>query len=183
MRIIGGTYGGRRLNPPMKNWPTRPTTDIAREALYNVLSNRVDFGQIKALDLFGGTGAHTLEMISRGCDDLTYVDAHRACGSWLRGQLKELKVLEKASIVSRDVVKYIAQTNDVYDLIFADPPYQWVRIMDLPSLILDQGILDSEGLLVVEHGSDTRYANDPRLIEVRKYGQTRFSFFKTEPKI
>jgi len=179
MRIIGGTLGGRRLNPPLKKWPTRPTTDIAREALYNVLSNRLDFQEIKALDLFGGTGAHTMELISRGCHELTYVDAHRACGAWLSGQLAELDALDKVHVVSKDVLKYLRQTDEVFQFIFADPPYQWGRVMDLPSLILDHGRLDPDGLLVLEHGSDTTFSDDPRLVEVRKYGQTRFSFFKT----
>ena len=103
MRIIGGKFKGRRFNPPAKNWPTRPTTDYAKEGLFNILMNNVDFKTLKVLDLFGGTGNHSYEFISRGCTDVTYVDKFQGCISFVKKLSKELKIDDYIKIVKSDV--------------------------------------------------------------------------------
>lgn len=182
MRIISGSLGGRVLQPPMKKWPTRPTTDIAKEALYNILYNRIDFEQAIMLDLFGGTGAHVFEFLSRGCEDVTYVDMYAKCVSWVKEQVKILEYEKEAKIVKMDVAKFIkrhgaSDGSPEFNFIFADPPYALPWLPQLPSLILDNALLSEGGLLVIEHGSDVNFENHSRCTESRKYGQSRFSFF------
>lgn len=182
MRIISGTLGGRVLQPPMKKWPTRPTTDIAKEALYNILANRIVFEDAVMLDLFGGTGAHVFEFLSRGCKDVTYVDMYPKCVSWVKQQIKELAFEEEAKIIKMDVAKFIkrhgaSDDSASFSFIFADPPYALPWLPQLASLILDNDLLSDDGLLVIEHGSDVNYESHSRCTETRKYGQSRFSFF------
>ena len=182
MRIISGTLGGRVLQPPMKKWPTRPTTDIAKEALYNILSNRIDFEDAIMLDLFGGTGAHVFEFLSRGCTNVTYVDMYPKCVSWVKKQIKSLDFEEEAKVVRMDVAKFIkrqgiSEDPSPFNFIFADPPYALPWLPQLASLILDNSFLTEDGLLVIEHGSDVNYESHSRCTETRKYGQSRFSFF------
>jgi len=179
MRIIGGDLGGRVLAAPLKKWPTRPTTDIAREALYNILANRIDFTSIKMLDLFGGTGAHVLECVSRGCVNATYVDRHRGCASWVKDQVGLLGLEEYIVVICQDVKKYLKSPKDKpFDLIFADPPYALRWIKSIPESLFEMEVLSQEGLLIIEHGSDTSFVETPGFREERKYGQSRFSFFK-----
>ncbi len=124
MRIIGGKFKGRRFTPPAKNWPTRPTTDFSKEGLFNILSNHLDFSQLKVLDLFGGTGNHSYEFISRGCTDVTYVDKFGPAVVFVRKTARELEIGEYLAIVKADVFKFIAQTAAKYAYIFALPPSQ-----------------------------------------------------------
>ena len=122
MRIISGSLKGRRFYPPANKWPTRPTTDIAKEGLFNILQNELDFIQIKALDLFGGTGAHTFELISRGCPQVDYVDRHRPCHQFVRKVSIEFHIENKVTLHLQDARKFIKSTEDQYDYIFAGPP-------------------------------------------------------------
>lgn len=182
MRIISGTLGGRVLQPPMKKWPTRPTTDIAKEALYNILSNRIDFEKAIMLDLFGGTGAHVFEFLSRGCTDVTYVDMYPKCVSWVKKQIYDLEFEEESKVIKMDVAKFIKRhgaSDDAssFNFIFADPPYALPWLPQLATLILDNSLLSKEGSLVIEHGSDVSFESHSRCLETRKYGQSRFSFF------
>ena len=121
MRIIGGKFKGRRFNPPAKNWPTRPTTDFSKEGLFNILFNRFDLSEIKVLDLFGGTGSHSYEFISRGCCDVTYVDKFGGCVRFVQKMAEELEIEDCIRIVRADVFKFIASTNETYDYICAGP--------------------------------------------------------------
>ena len=105
MRVIGGTLSGRKFNPPAKNWPTRPTTDYAKEGLFNILNNKFDFEELKVLDLFGGTGSHSYEFISRGCKDVTYVDKFGGCVAFAKKTAQEFKIEEYLKIVKLDVFK------------------------------------------------------------------------------
>ncbi len=181
MRIISGSLGGRVLQPPMKQWPTRPTTDIAKEALYNILANRIDFEESIMLDLFGGTGAHVFEFLSRGCSDVTYVDKHAKCVSWVKKEIRILDFEKEAKILRMDVGKFvkhaISSERRTYNFIFADPPYALPWLPKLPSLILESELLEEDGLLVIEHGHDVNFDGHSRCTESRKYGQSRFSFF------
>ena len=177
MRIIGGKFKGRRFNPPADKWPTRPTTDFAKEALFNVLNNRLDFESVKMLDLFGGTGNHCYEFISRGCEDATYVDKFPACVQFVRKTAALLDIEEYLHIFQMDVFRFITAATDQYDYIFAGPPYALPTIDGIPDLIFEKKLLSPEGLLVLEHNPHHDFTGHPNLREVRNYGQTYFSFF------
>lgn len=177
MRIIGGDFGGRVIQPPLKKWPTRPTTDMAKEALYNILANSLDFRKVSMLDLFGGTGAHALEFLSRGSTDVTYVDAYGKCVHWLKQEVKKLDVEEHIEIVKADVLKFIPKCNRKYDVIFADPPYAIPFLAALPDKILNQELLKKDGLLIIEHGNNVSFEDHSNYTQHRSYGQSRFSFF------
>ncbi len=175
MRIIGGQWKGRRIDPPSKNWPVRPTTDFAREALFNILDNRLEYEHIRALDLFGGTGIHALELVSRGCRDVTYVDRYRDSVRFMRGLVKEWSF--PIQVVQGDVFKFIRETPLNWDYIFADPPYDLPVLNDFPRTVLQSGILNSKGLFVLEHRSSFSFSVLPGFLEARPYGQSVFSFF------
>lgn len=178
MRIIGGHFGGRRFTPPAKNWKTRPTTDYAKEGLYNVLTNMIDFEETKMLDLFGGTGNHSYEFISRGCSDVTLVEKYHACISFVKKISEDLGIEEKISIVKNDVFKYIDRTEECFDFIFADPPYDHRKLKDLPSIILEKSILADDGLFVLEHDSRHIFEGNNGFTQSRNYGNVHFSFFR-----
>lgn len=177
MRIIGGTLGGRVLRPPMKGWATRPTTDLAREALYNILSNRIDFDTIRMLDLFGGTGAHALECYSRGCEEVIYVERYGKCVQWMKQITSELAIGEDIKIIKSDVKGFVKNHQEQYDFIFADPPYQLKWLSQIPDLIIENDLLTDSGILVLEHDNQHNFENHSAFQEQRKYGQTVFSFF------
>lgn len=177
MRIIGGRFKGRKFHPPAKNWPTRPTTDFAKEALFNILQNNFYFEDIKALDLFGGTGSHSYEFISRGCTDVTYVDKFGACVAFVKNTAKTLKIQDHLHIIRGDVFKFIARSNEEYDYIFIDPPHALPTLPTLPDLIFEKKMLKKDGWLVLEHNANNSFSNHPNLIQERKYGDIIFSFF------
>jgi len=177
MRIISGSLGGRFLRPNMKGWPTRPTTDISKEALFNILQNRLDFETIKMLDLFGGAGNHSFEFISRGCTDVTYVDLHYKCVKFVKNQALEFGVSDSIQTIRGDVKKFVRQTNLKYDYIFAGPPYPLPWLREIPVMIAHNELLSEEGLFVMEHNPNHDFVNHPFFQEKRNYGQTIFSFF------
>ena len=178
MRIIGGKFKGRKFNPPADNWPTRPTTDFSKEALFNILNNKLDFESVRFLDLFGGTGSHSYEFISRGCTDVTYVDKFPGCVNFVRKTSKELKIEDCMKIMQMDVFRFIGFATEKFDYIFAGPPYKLPTIDIIPNLIFENDLLTDDGLFVMEHNPHHDFTNDPRLIDVRNYGQTIFSFFE-----
>ena len=178
MRIISGQFKGFRFNPPAKNWPTRPTTDISKEGLYNILQNKIDFEEVKFLDLFGGTGNHCYEVISRGCTDATYVDKFGGCVAFVKTIAEKLDIEDYIKIVKMDVFKFIKTCNTSYDYIFAGPPYPLKNIPDIPDLIFEFGLLKEDGLFVLEHNPNVDVSNHPRFDSQRNYGQTIFSFFR-----
>ena len=178
MRIISGRFRGRRFDPPAKNWPTRPTTDISKEGLFNILQNRLDFEDTKFLDLFGGTGNHCFEMISRGCQDATYVDKHFPAIKFVKRLSGELEIEPHLQIVRSDVAKYIKACAIQYDYIFAGPPYGLNWLDEIPNMIFEFELLKDEGLFVLEHNPNHDFKEHKRFSEMRNYGQTIFSFFK-----
>lgn len=178
MRIIGGKYKGRRFDPPADKWPTRPTMDFAKEALFNILNNLLDFEDVKVLDLFGGTGSHCYEFISRGCTDATYVDKFPGCVQFVRKTAEQLKIESGLKIFQMDVFRFIESTRDQYDYIFAGPPYSLPTIDTIPDLIFEKKLLLPEGMFVMEHDPHHDFTNHPHLFDLRKYGKTFFSFFK-----
>ncbi len=178
MRIIGGTWGGIRLNPP-SNLPVRPTTDIAKEAVFNILQHRVDFEELECLDLFAGTGNISLELASRGVATVTAVDLHFKCVQYITETAKKLKA---TSIQAKkaDVFKYINSCKQRYDLIFADPPYDIPQLPQLPEMIMNANLLKDNGLLIIEFPSTRKLDDSPYLQEVRKYGYSSFGFYSRE---
>ncbi|MFT4665869.1 MAG: 16S rRNA (guanine966-N2)-methyltransferase [Polaribacter sp.] len=178
MRIIGGAFKGRKFTPPAKNWPTRPTTDFAKEGLFNILLNRIDLEDIKMLDLFGGTGNHCYECISRGCTDATYVDKHRACVQFVTKTAQTLQIEDRIKIMQADVFKFLQRSNQQYDYIFADPPFDLPKVEMIPDLIFEKGLLKEDGLFVLEHGPNKGFEKHERYESERSYGKIVFSFFR-----
>jgi len=176
LRIISGIYGGRRLSPP-KNITARPTTDFAKESLFNLLNNRIDFEGIDVLDLFAGTGGIGIECVSRGARDVTAVEIAHVQQNWIISCCKQLGI-RNLSVIRGDVFKFLNACRTKYDLIFADPPYALEELPTLPDVILGQDILKEDGWLVIEHGKDTDFTTHPRHIETRTYGSVHFSFFQ-----
>ncbi len=177
MRIISGRFGGRKFIPPAKNWPTRPTTDISKEGLFNILMNTIDFEEVTMLDLFGGTGNHCYEFVSRGCTDVTYVDQHGPAVGFVKKLSKELKIEDCITIVKSDVFKFLKRNTRQFDYIFAGPPYPLPNLGDIPDILFESNVLKEDGLFVLEHNPDHNFENHPCFLKVRKYGQTRFAFF------
>jgi len=182
MRIIGGKFKGRRFYPPATKWPTRPTTDYAKEGLFNILQNNFYFEDLKVLDLFGGTGNHSYEFISRGCTDVTYVDQFGGCIAFVKKTAALLKIESQIKIVRSDVFKFIQRCPFQFDYIFAGPPYALPTIDTIPDRILEKGLLKKDGWLVMEHNPNHEYDAHPNCIDVRKYGKTYFSIFKVNPE-
>ncbi|MDF2478230.1 MAG: rRNA ((966)-N(2))-methyltransferase RsmD [Sphingobacterium sp.] len=175
MRIIGGRLGGLRLNPP-NNLPVRPTTDIAKEALFNILQNRLEFDDLNCLDLFAGTGNISFELASREVKQVDSIDLHFKCVQYINETARKMN-LEQIKAKKADVFKFINSCKNTYDLIFADPPYDIPKLPQLPKLIFENNLLTDNGLLIVEHPSSRQMEEHPNFIETRKYGYSSFSFY------
>lgn len=177
MRIVGGKYKGRKFTPPAGKWPTRPTTDFGKEGLFNILTNSFDFEDTKVLDLFGGTGSISYEFVSRGCQQVTYVDKYYPCIAFVKKTMTVLEIKEEIKVVKNDVFRFIKQSTEKYDLIFADPPYALPHLKDIPDLILEHELLLESGFLIVEHDNKTDFSKHPHFSKSKKYGNNIFSFF------
>ena len=175
MRIIGGRLKGLRIHPPA-NLPVRPTTDVAKEALFNILYNQIEFESIRVLDLFSGTGNISLEFASRGVKEVVAVDREFGCYNYLKRTAKELK-LENIQTNKADVFKFLELETEPYDLIFADPPYDLPQITFIAKTVFEKHLLKSGGLLIIEHPSMKKMDNHPNFKEQRQYGSSSFSFF------
>ncbi|MFC5281998.1 RsmD family RNA methyltransferase [Pedobacter alpinus] len=175
MRIVGGRLKGIRFNPP-KNLPVRPTTDMAKEALFNILQNQVDINNLKVLDLFSGTGNISLEFASREALAITSVDLNFGCYNYLKNISKEQN-LTQIKAIKADVFKFLKQETDKFDLIFADPPYDLNRIPEIATLVFEKELLTENGILIIEHQSMQDLSIHPNFTEKRKYGYSAFSFF------
>ena len=178
MRVVGGKLSGRRMDPPANKWPTRPTTDYAREALFNILQHRIDWEDIEMLDLFGGTGAISVEAASRGCPSIDYVERYYPCVQYVKGLIAQFDLNDQVKIFKQDVFKFIKKAVRQYDLIFADPPYDLASMMQMSSIIFEADLLKEDGMLIIEHAPQTDMSQLPRFQESRKYGSSVFSFFK-----
>ncbi len=176
MRIIGGRLKGLRLNPP-KNLPVRPTTDMAKEALFNILLNQIEFEDISVLDLFSGTGNISMEFASRGAGSVTSVDRSIQCVHYLKDTARQ-HGLTNIQVFKDDVFKYLQLETEKFDLIFADPPYDLNRIPEIAVIVFEKNLLNKDGLLIIEHQSLQNLSNHPAFVEQRKYGNSSFSFFK-----
>ncbi len=177
MRIISGIYKSRRFDVP-RSFKARPTTDFAKENLFNVLTNRIDFEDgIIALDLFAGTGSISVELVSRGCDQVIAVEKDRDHYAFICKIMRELKT-DKCIPIRADVFKFIQTNKSQYDFIFADPPYELKNLNTIPDLIFNQNMLKESGLFILEHGKQDNFEEHPHFIEKRVYGSVNFSFFE-----
>ena len=176
MRIIGGEHGGRKFNPPNNMPHTRPTTDIAKEGLFNVLQHKLDFEELKTLDLFGGTGSISYELASRGVQDLTVVEKDANMYEFIKKTSSALRI-ENMKVIKMDVFKFIESCTDKFDFIFAGPPYALTNIDDLPRLIFEKHLLKPGGWFVLEHTPRNDYKSFPFYKTERNYGTTVFTTF------
>jgi 16S rRNA (guanine966-N2)-methyltransferase len=175
MRIIGGQYAKRLIHPP-KNLPVRPTTDLAKESLFNILRNKTDFQGKNALDLFSGTGSLAYEFASRGCEQVIAVDLNFQCVQFIKKTAAEFKI-SNLSAVRSEVFRFIKTTTLKFDLIFADPPYQLQEIPQISKLVFEYNLLNENGIMIIEHPKEVDFSEEEHFSEHRKYGQVNFSFF------
>ena len=177
MRVIAGKYRGRRFDVP-KTFKARPTTDFAKENLFNVLANYVDFEEVgRVLDLFAGTGSISLEFLSRGCGEVVSVEndyAHYIYINKVRHELAD----DAWHPVKADVFKFLLRDAVPYDIVFADPPYALERLAELPDLVLGGTLLAPGGLFILEHGTDHDFSTHPAFLQMRLYGSVHFSLFR-----
>ncbi len=176
MRIISGELGGRRLSPPAHMPHTRPTTDIAKEGLFNIIQNNLELRELKTLDLFGGTGSISYELFSRGVRDLTIVEKDPAMHAFIKKTAAALGIAT-IHVVFSDVFKYMQQCNEQFDFIFAGPPYALATIDELPRIAFEKKMLKENGWFVLEHTPRNDYKTFPFYRTERKYGTTIFSIF------
>lgn len=177
MRITNGPLSGRKPIIP-KNLKARPTTDVAREALFNILRNRIDFESVRVLDLFSGTGSISYEFASLGCPYILAVEWDRFHCEAIRKNLKLLDI-RTVQLYQTDVFSFLSRNQNSFDLIFADPPYDHKHLADLPELIFASPLLKPEGLFILEHGPDQSFADHPKWKETRVYGKVHFTFFSS----
>lgn len=176
MRIVGGIFSGRRFSPPARI-PARPTTEVAKEGLFNTLGNLIDFEGIKTLDLFGGTGSISYELASRGAADLTLIERDMTSVAFIKKTAQELSIDGKLHVVRNDVFKFMKQSTEQYDFIFAGPPYALENIDDLPMLVFKKNMLAPNGIFVLEHTPRNDYQQHPHFLRMKNYGTTVFTFF------
>ncbi len=182
MRISSGKYGGRRLETP-HHLPARPTTDMAKESLINILTNRMNPEGITALDLFAGTGSISFELISRGAAKVISVEKGNMQQTYIQKIHDTLHLGHEHMLLRRDVFRFIKSCREQFDFIFADPPYDLPELDTIPQLVLDSTLLKDSGLLVVEHGKHSDFSSHPHFREMRKYGAVHFSFFSKQSEV
>ena len=175
MRIITGIYKGRHFDIP-RSFKARPTTDFAKENIFNVLMQYVDFEDAQALDLFSGTGSISLELVSRGCRQVVSVEMDRDHHRFIQECLKKLNT-DKRVPIRGDVFRFLKSCKQQYDFIFADPPYALKELPQIPDIIFERQLLKEEGLFVFEHGKDYDFSAHPHFLEHRSYGSVNFTLF------
>jgi len=180
MRIITGKYKGRHFEIP-RSFKARPTTDFAKENIFNVLIQYVDFDEATALDLFSGTGSITLELLSRGCSQVVSVELDRDHHRFITDCLKKLGT-EACIPLRGDVFRFLKSCHQQFDFIFADPPYALKELPTIPDVVFEKDLLKPEGIFVLEHGKDYDFSNHPHFVEHRSYGSVNFSLFRVGEK-
>ena len=176
MRIITGKYKGRHFEIP-RSFKARPTTDFAKENIFNVLNGYVDFEDATALDLFAGTGSITLELLSRGCSQVVSVELDRDHHRFIQECLRKLNT-QTCIPIRGDVFRFLKSCKQQYDIIFADPPYALKELPTIPDLIFEKDLLKPDGIFVFEHGKDHDFSQHPHFVEHRSYGSVNFSLFR-----
>ncbi|MCH8535414.1 MAG: 16S rRNA (guanine(966)-N(2))-methyltransferase RsmD [Flavobacteriaceae bacterium] len=177
MRIVSGKYKGRRINAP-RTIPARPTTDFAKEALFNILNNQFFFSDMQVMDLFAGIGSICLEFASRGTENVTAVDSHPEACKFIKDTAEKLEA--SIQVIQSDVFDFLNKTSSQYDLIFADPPYDFTAedLAQITEAVTKNSLLKEEGVLIIEHSKHTSIDHLPNFYQKRKYGSSVFSFFK-----
>lgn len=176
MRIITGKYKGRHFDIP-RSFKARPTTDFAKENIFNVLTQYIDFDNTTALDLFSGTGSITLELLSRGCANVISVELDRDHHRFICDCVKKIDT-DACLPIRGDVFRFIKGCKQKFDFIFADPPYALKELPTIPDLIFEHNLLNSDGVFVFEHGKDNDFSSHPHFVEHRHYGSVNFTIFK-----
>lgn len=176
MRIITGKYKGRRFDVPA-SFKARPTTDFAKENLFNVLRGYLDFEDVTALDLFGGTGSISLELLSRGCQRVVTVEKDRRHFAFISQCCEKLGDGGWTPLCG-DALRFIESCGETYDLVFADPPYALAELPELPDRVMGSGMVGPDTLFVLEHGKTNDFSSHPDFVEHRAYGSVNFSFFR-----
>ena len=175
MRIVGGKYKGRQFHPG-KSFKARPTTDMAKESLFNILQNKVDFDEISVLDLFSGTGSISFEFASRGCTEITSVELNFNHFRFIKETIQKLN--EKSiKAIKGNAFQFVKKTTQQFDLVFADPPYDHPRFKEVPELVLSENIIKPGGIFILEHSKDYDFSDLPGFVELRHYGSVHFSVF------
>jgi 16S rRNA (guanine966-N2)-methyltransferase len=176
LRIIGGRYKGRKIVPP-GNLKARPTTDFARESLFNILNNRIDFENITVLDLFSGTGSISYEFASRGAVAVHLIEKDVKHIAGIRRIIKEMEI-PNIRPIHIDVKTYLRACKFKYDIVFADPPYELSWLRNLPDLIFEADVIKEEGFFILEHPKSMNFVSHKLFFEHRNYGGVNFSFFR-----
>lgn len=176
MRIIGGRLKGKTILPPM-GYKARPTTDFAREALFNILDNEYEFDDLKVLDLFGGTGAVSFEFGSRGVGRVYCVEMNRENASFIKTEATRLG-LDNVTMVRDNVFDFLDICHEKFDIVFADPPYALDGLAGIPDKVFEKGILHPDSYFILEHGPDHSFKEHPHFFKERSYGKVHFTFFK-----
>jgi 16S rRNA (guanine966-N2)-methyltransferase len=176
LRIISGSHRGRQINPP-KGLPVRPTTDLAKESLFNILVNKVDLEDISVLDLFAGTGNISLEFGSRGAQSIVAVELNFKCTEFIRKSASEMG-FSNLFVVKANAFNYLKSVKRKFDVIFADPPYEMTEVDLLPGLVFNHKLLNEDGLLIIEHDSSHHFNDHIAFLEERQYGKVHFTFFR-----
>ena len=175
MRVVGGTHRSRQFHVP-DNLGIRPTTDFAKEALFNILQHRIDFEGMNVLDLFGGSGSMSYEFASRGCANLTTIEKNSRSCDFIKATAREFK-FENIKVIKADVFSYLKLCGDTFDIIFADPPFKLENIERIPALVFEKKLLKENGILIVEHPAEVNFSAIKELKERREYGTVNFSIF------
>ena len=176
MRIISGKFRGRAINPP-KNLRARPTTDFAKENLFNILTNLVNFEECTVLDLFAGTGSISYEFASRGVKSVTAVEINSVHHNFIRNTARDLGA-DNIFAVKANVFLYLKSCPKRFDIVFSDAPYDLEGIEDVVDLVLSGNILEDDGIFIFEHSEKYNFENHPLFWQSRSYGSVQFSFFK-----
>jgi 16S rRNA (guanine966-N2)-methyltransferase len=178
MRIVGGKYKGRTFHPG-KKFKARPTTDIAKEGLFNILEHRYDFTTKTVLDLFSGTGSMAYEFISRGCQHATLVENNFIHYKFIQEVITKLNI-DNAKVFKTNVFLFLKKSPETFNIIFADPPFDFQNFETIPEAVLQNSLLAPQGVFVLEHPATYDFSHHPYFKEHRKYGKVNFSFFEKD---
>ncbi|MBO4570998.1 MAG: RsmD family RNA methyltransferase [Bacteroidales bacterium] len=181
MRIVGGTLRGKTIMPPA-GYQARPTTDFAKEGLFNTLTNEVDFAEVSVLDLFSGTGSISYEFASRGCYDIVAVEMNPANAGFIKKTVASLGLKGAVQVVHHNAFDFLGICTKQFDIVFADPPYAIEGLETIPDKVLAAGILKPGALMILEHPGTFGFKTHPCFVKERKYGNVHFSYFRAEKK-
>ena len=175
MRIVGGKYKGRIFYPG-KKFRARPTTDLAKEGLFNILGNRYNLEEKNVLDLFSGTGSMGYEFASRGAEKVKMIEKNYNHYKFIKETVKKLGI-DNAQTLKGDAFVYLRKTTEKFDIVFADPPFDLNSVNEIPDAVFTNDILEEDGIFILEHSKENNFASHPHFTETRRYGKVNFSFF------